>query len=295
MAERTETTPTVSLRALLEGTEGPIEGESDATFQHYCNEIAQSGFPGFRSYSGSALTEALAGYLERIFDTDLPELGVKLKKPATMRAWMRAYAAATGTLANWETIRDAANTGSIEAPSKPAVLPFRDALTRLRILDELPAWLPTHNELSRVSQAPKHYLADPALALALLGYDGSWLVDSGLESPADSNRPLLGRLFEALALLSIRVYAQTIFAQTFHFRQFDGRHEIDAMVQGRNGKLLAIEIKLGATVESKDLKHLKWLKEELGPQIVDTVLIYSGPAAFRYEGVAVVPLDLLGP
>jgi hypothetical protein len=294
MAERMDSPPTVSLGDLLEGVAGVIEGESDVTFEQYCYEISQSGFPGFRHLSGASHSEALLGYLERIFDTDLPELGVSLRRPATMRAWLRAYAAATGTLATWEIIREAANSGYTQAPSKPTVTPYRDALTRLRILDELPAWLPTRNDLSRVAQAPKHYVADPALALALLGYDGSWLIDSGSDEASDSQRPLVGRLFEALAILSIRVYAQTNFAQTFHFRQFEGRHEVDAIVQGHNGKLLAIEIKLGATVESRDIRHLKWLQEKLGSQVADCVLIYTGPVAFRFEGVAVVPLALLG-
>lgn len=292
--ERGVSRPTVSLGDLMEGRAEPLEGESDVTFEQYCYEISQSGFPGFRHLSGAAHREALLGYLERIIDTDLPELGVSLKRPATMRAWLQSYAAATGTLATWETIRDAANSGYSRAPSKPTVTPYRDALTRLRILDELPAWLPTHNQLSRVAQAPKHYVADPALALALLGYDGSWLMDSHSDAGPDSHRPLVGRLFEALAVLSIRVYAQTNSAQTFHFRQFEGRHEVDVIVQGQNDKLVAVEIKLGQTVESKDIRHLKWLQEKLGSRVADCVLVYSGPVAFRFEGVAVVPLDLLG-
>lgn len=294
LQERGTPPPTVSLGALLEGRAEAITGNSSMTFADYCDEMGRSGFPGLRHLSAFAREQALEGYIERIIDSDLPEMGLRVKRPATMRAWLTSYAAATATTASWETIRDAANTGSTNAPSKVTVMPYRDALTRLRILDELPAWLPGGNDFSRVGQSPKHFLADPALALRLLGHDATQLGELSRTHTSGSHGPLLGRLFEALAVLSIRTYAQTNFATTSHFRDGNGRHEIDVIVQGRNGSVVALEIKLGMTVNDSDFRHLRWLKGHLGDRLTDMVVVYSGSLAFRKDGIAVVPLALLG-
>jgi hypothetical protein len=82
---------------------------------------------------------------------------------------MAAYAAASSTTATFETVRDAASAGHERKPSKTATQAYRDALTRVWALDEVPAWVPSNNRLSELGQAPKHQLADPALAAQLLG------------------------------------------------------------------------------------------------------------------------------
>lgn len=293
-AERGIETPQISLAQLLTGSATDLNFETTIGLNDYCNQIAGSGFPGYRGLTGRALSAELDSYIQRIIDTDLPELGLRVRKPASMRAWLRAYAAATATTATWESIRDAANYGSNQTPAKTTVIPFRDALTRLAILDELPAWTPSKNQFKRVGLASKHYLADPALALRLLGYDASslQLAVGSKDSPADA--PLMGRMFEALVALSVRVYADANFASTFHFRDGLGRHEIDLIVQRDDGKFIAIEVKLGNKVDTKDFKHLNWINQELPGQVLDRVVIYTGKYAYRENGIAVIPLALLG-
>jgi hypothetical protein len=166
-AERGLEEPTISFEDLLNG-KADVQGETDFGPAQYGEEIARSGFFGIRGLEGGALDVALDGYIERIIDTDMKDLGFSVRRPATLRAWMASYAAATATNAKWETIRDAASQGSNEPPAKSTVIPYRDALTRLRILDELSAWLPTKNQFTRASAGSKHYLADAALALRLL-------------------------------------------------------------------------------------------------------------------------------
>lgn len=59
---------------------------------------------------------------------------------------------------------------------------------------------------------------------------------------------------------------------------------------------MAIEVKLRATIEDKDVRHLNWLRAQLGDRVVDRVVVNTGRAAYRRpDGVAVVPLALLGP
>ena len=86
-------------------------------------------------------------------------------------------------------------------------------------------------------------------------------------STVSRNGTLLGALFESLA---------TLCAPT--------------------AGVVAIEVKLARTVDDSDTKHLSWLEQRLGDGLLDRLIITTGPTAYRrQDGVAVVPLALLGP
>lgn len=74
-----------------------------------------------------------------------------------------------------------------------------------------------------------------------------------------------------------------------------GRQEVDFIVRGTAGRVVAVEAKLG-TVDDNDVRHLHWLSQQLGDGLLDAVVVTTGPYAYRRrDGVAVVPLALLGP
>jgi hypothetical protein len=59
---------------------------------------------------------------------------------------------------------------------------------------------------------------------------------------------------------------------------------------------LAVEVKLMPTPTDVDLRHLRWLRQKLGDDLVDAVVVTTGPHAYRrQDGIAVVPAALLGP
>jgi predicted AAA+ superfamily ATPase len=297
LAERSDQSPTVGLAQLLEGSRPQVAGRTTMRLEDYTNEILISGFPGLRRLSGRALRAQLDGYLARVVDRDFPELGHQVRNPGALRRWMTAYAAASSTTTQFEKIRDAATSGEGEKPSRPSTLPYRDVLERLWVVDPVPAWLPTRNQLSRLTGAPKHQLADPGLAARLLGATaGALLEGDELGPPIPRDGTLLGALFESLVTLSVRVYAQAAEATVGHLRAFGGEHEIDLIVQRPDGRVVGIEIKLARTVGERDVRHLHWLAGELGDDLLDMIIITTGEDAYRRsDGVAVVPAALLGP
>jgi predicted AAA+ superfamily ATPase len=288
---------TVSLADLITGARPDLSGDTPVTLPDYVNEILTGGFPALRGLPEVALRAQLTGYLDRVIDRDFPEQGLSLRHPDTLRAWMRAYAAATSTTASYEAIRDAATPGVNNKPAKTTTGPWRDVLTRLWLLDPVPAWLPSYNHFKRLGSAEKHHLADPALAASLLGVSAEQLLsgrDVGPAVPRDGT--LLGSLFESLVTLSVRVYAQRAGAQVRHLRTHRGEREIDLIVQARDGAVVAIEVKLSATVGDADVKHLKWLAAQIGKDLRDQVVVTTGAHAYRRpDGIAVVPAALLGP
>ena len=297
LAERGLAEQTVSLRTLLGGGRPDVRGATDVSLEDYTREILGSGLPGLRHLSGRPLRAQLDGYLRRIVDTDFEEMGREVRRPQLLQRWMAAYAAATATTASYETIRGAATPGEADKPAKTTTIPYRDVLERLWAVDPVPAWMPTRNAVARLTRSPKHHLVDPALAARLLGVGEDALLsgqDTGPPVPRDGT--LLGHLFESLVTLSVRVYAQASEASVGHLRTAGGQQEVDLIVERDDRKVVAVEVKLSGSVGDRDVKHLLWLRDRLGEDLLDAVIVTTGPQAYRRpDGVAVVPASLLGP
>lgn len=297
LAERGTAVPMVSLASLLAGA-GTVEGESTCTLEDYADEVVGSGFPGLRHLSPRATRDALDTYLRLVVERDFPEAGREVRRPGTLRAWMRAYAAATSTTASYTEILDAATAGEPDKPARTTTIAYRETLERIWLLEEVPAWVGAGSPLTALGRSPKHHLADPALAARLLGVSAENL----LERPNPDGAPiarrgsLFGALFESLVTLCVRVYAEAAGATVSHLRTHRGEHEVDIVIERDDGRVLAIEVKLGTTPSDRDVRHLHWLAERLGPDVVDSVVVTTGRAAYRRpDGIAVVPLALLGP
>jgi predicted AAA+ superfamily ATPase len=297
LVEREVASPTTSLGAMLEGERPEVTGESPVRLRDYTREIVASGFPAIRSLTGRALRAQLESYIARVVDKDFQELGYSVRDPDLLLRWMRAYAAASSSTATLETIRDAATSGESSKPSRDTVLAYRSVLERLWLLDAVPAWLPSRSQIARLARPDKHQLVDPALAASLLGITAEALLegdDAGIDIPR--NGTLLGHLFESLVTQSVRVYAQAREAEVRHLRTKNGRHEVDLIVVRPDQRVLAIEVKIARSISDDDVKHLHWLRGEIGDDLLDAVVITAGPHAYRREdGIAVVPAALLGP
>jgi predicted AAA+ superfamily ATPase len=297
LAERWPDSATVSLRELLGGERPAVTGASAFGLADYTEELFTSGFPGLRGLPVRLRRAQLDGYIQRIIDRDFPALGHQPRNPAALRRWMMAYAAATATATTWEKVRDAATAGESNKPARSTVIPYRDVLERLYVLDPLPGWRPTRNHIARLTEPPKHHLADPALATTLLGLTSGQLLageNPTISVPRDGT--FLGALFESLVTQSVRVYAQAAEASVSHLRTFAGEREVDLVVERGDGRIVALEVKLHPVATEKDVAHLKWLREQMGADLLDAVVITTGTSAYRRpDGIAVVPAALLGP
>ena len=292
-AERQLETPTISVASLFAG-EAAIAGQTSVDLAAYVHEIVASGFPGIRSLPDRARRQRLDGYIHRVVEHEVVEQGMMRRQPAQLRTWMAAYAAASGSTASGVTIAKAASSGG-ESPTRATTERYRDALTQLWLLDSVPAWFPG-NDFTRLSLAPKHFLADPALSARLLGLDEPRLLAGAkIQLLGPQDRTALGAFFEALVGLSLQTYAQAAEAVVSHVRTHRGDHEVDFLLHRNDGSDIAVEVKLAGAPDDGDVRHLLWLKALLGDTLTDMVIVNAGPYAYRRrDGVAVVPLALLG-
>ena len=295
LAERDVTEPTVSLGGLLGGRRPRLEGASRVGLADYADEIVRSGFPAMRTLPPRLLRVQLDSYLERIVEHDFIDLGRSVRDRRSLQRWLTAFAAASSTTASYDTIRDAATPGEPDKPARSTTISYRRVLEQLWIIEEVPAWLPTSNRLRRQAASPVHQLADPALAARLLGVGADALIDGGGAGPAvPRDGTLFGALFESLVTLSVRTYAQANEARVSHLRTRAGRQEVDLIVERADGRVVALEVKLSALIDDHDVRHLHWLAERIGPNLLDAAVITTGPEAYRRaDGIGVIPAALL--
>lgn len=289
--------PGVSLGSLLAGDRPGIDASTDLTVEDYAEEIVAGGFPAWRLARGRGHRVLVEGYIHRLAEHELPMAGHRVRNPAALRRWLTAYAASTSTVASYEAIRDAATSGEGDKPAKTTTLAYRDTLEAMWVLEPLPAWLPVGSYLSRLKRGPKHHLADTALAARLLNVTSEALVAGHPGTPSRAqpgSRTLLGALFESLVTHDVRVYAQAADARVSHMRTWTDQQEVDLIVEHGSG-VLAVEVKLGSEISRRDTRHLRWLRDRLGPGLIDAMVVNTGSRAYRDpDGIAIVPAGLLG-
>ena len=105
----------------------------------------------------------------------------------------------------------------------------------------------------------------------------------------------MGRLFESLVTQSVRVMAQAAEANVKHLRTKGGGREVDLIIERPDQRIVAVEVKLSDTINDGDVKNLLWLKEKIGDDFLDGLVITTGKRAYRRrDGIAVVPAGLVG-
>ena len=167
---------------------------------------------------------------------------------------------------------------------------YLDALERIFLVEDLPAWSARLRSRATLQQSPKRNFVDPSLAVAAMGATPTRLLDD-LET--------LGLLFESLVVRDLRVYAAACRAEVYHCRTSYG-DEVDAVVERRDGAWLAVEVKLSPTRVDEAARSL--LKAcatidagDRGDPVKKVVVTATGYGYEREDGVTVVPVTALGP
>ena len=303
LEERGLDVPVVRIGDCLKGlknTQSSFNGSEHAKTiingKDYISEIFRSGFPDIWLSDKKTRKRKLRAYMQVILERELPEAGYVVRKPDALMLWMKAYAAATATNAQYKKILDAATPGESDKPSKDTTLRYRSMLTNLWLIDSIPMWMPSQGSFARLKQTHKHFLADPALSAYLMGLDEEILLRGEEQTALDEDfGSIAGRLFESLVALSLQTYATVNDADLGYLRTRNGDREVDFVVHsGRD--IVAIEVKFDSEVHDDDVSHLNWLHESYGSRLREKILVYAGPYAYRRpeDGVLVVPAALLG-
>jgi predicted AAA+ superfamily ATPase len=278
----------VSLAHLLAG-EPARSADSGLTVADLAREIAIGGWPGFRGLKVDQALHAVRDYLEEIRRVDVSRLEDRRRDPGKVGALLRSLARNSGTYAAATTL--ARDTGAADGPLKDdTVRSYLDALERLMIVEDQPAWAPHLRSRYTLRSAAKRHFADPSLAVAALRATPGRLL-------GDMN--LFGFLFESLVVRDLRVYAQAADARVLQYRDSHGL-EVDAIIEVADGRWAAFEIKLGPGQLDKAAANLQRLARQIdtercGSAAALGVVVGTGYGYLREDGIMVIPIGALGP
>jgi len=289
LVEKQATTPTTSVADLLRGV-APTPANSPATLQDYLHHLAVGGWPALLGTDARAARTYLDGYLDIIVEHDIDEVSGGLRNPRLVRRFLHAYAQMTAQDSSLATImrraRDEIDDPG-DAPTRQTAHTYLDALRRMMIVDEVPAWDPSVRSSKRLITTAKRHLGDPSLAASLLHMSPARML---------SDLQTTGFLFESLVAHDLRIYAEAAGASCFHYRELDARLEVDYVLESRDGDWVGVEVKLGANEIDKASTSLRRLADRTTRRPQALLVVTATSLAYtRDDGVHVVPLGLLGP
>lgn len=288
LSEKRAVDPRVSVADLLGGV-APTPANSSLSFRDYLHHIAVGGWPLLVGSDQRAAEIYLEGYLDVIVERDIDEVSGAPRNPRLVKRFLHSYAQMISQPANLSTIMKRAReetSSDADLPGRHAADLYHRALQRMMIIDEVPPWEPAVRSSKRLTKIPKRHLADPSLAAALLRVSPSRMLND-LETT--------GFLFESLVAHDLRIYAEASGADCFHYREAEGRLEVDYVLETRDGDWIGIEVKMGENELDKAATSLHRLAERVSRKPKALVVITATSLAYtRDDGIHVIPLGLLG-
>ena len=273
------TLPSLVDRILNDGADALGGGAPGWDLHDYVGEALTSGWPeALRAPGERSRDRWLTGYIDHLVTREAPSLGIA-RDPIRMRKYLQVIAANTAGVPNHKLLYDAADIDRMTAVC------YDNLLETLMITHRVPSW--AGNRMDRAVRLPKRYLIDPGLLGPLLRIDRRRVFRDG---------DLLGRILDTLVAAQLRAECalSIIGADMFHLRDANGRHEIDLLIEARDGRVIAVEVKATAAPSPADARHLEWLHERLGSRLAAGLLVHTGPQAFRLtERVLAVPIGSL--
>lgn len=251
--------------------------------------ICRGGWPGDLNLPLNVAMMARVDYLEEICRTDISRVDGVNRDPIKVKRLIRSLARNIASPASLRTLASDVG-GDAQVMDSETVSGYLAALTRLLVVEEQPAWSPRLRSRSVLRKSPKRHFVDPSLAVAALGTTPDRLLN---------DLKYLGFLFESMVYRDMAIYARAIGAEVYHYRD-NTNLEIDMLVQDRRGDWCAFEVKLGAgKVEQAADTLLRFRNRldlaRLGEPAMLGVIVGSGYAYQRSDGICVIPVGVLGP
>lgn len=279
----------VSLKDLFDG-QIEIDGYSELDFERLAFLVCRGGWPQAVDMRDEIALDQAMDYLDAVIHSDINRADNVQKNPDKVRRLMRSYAKNQGTqVPNTELAKDVQGNdeGSI---NEETIASYLSALKKIFVVEEMPAWNPNLRSKTAIRSSDTRYYIDPSIAVAALGVGPNDLIN---------DLKTFGFLFETLCVRDLRVYAEALNGDVFHYKDKNGL-ECDAVIHLKNGKYGLVEIKLGGEkLIEEGAKSLKALTSKIDTEKMKTpsflmVLTGTGDYAYRrQDGVLVVPVGCL--
>jgi predicted AAA+ superfamily ATPase len=217
----------ISLKDLFESKIASVYDEP-LSLEIIVQRIVIGGFPSLINKTILQAREVNQAYVDLVAEVDMSRVSNVKRNPSKVRSLLRSYARNSATLVDISTLAaDIKEKENVDL-SRPTIYEYLDALERLMIIEDQPAWNTHIRSSSSIRKAAKRHLSDVALAVAILGVDEKLLL---------TDVKFTGFLFESMVVHDLRIYAQANKAHVYHYNDSSGL-EVDAIVQKTKWRLV---------------------------------------------------------
>ena len=287
--ESGDSTGEVSMEELFTKPES-ISGNTSVDLERITFLTCRGGWPLSVNMADNIALDQAFDYIDAVEKRDISMAdGINRDATRTHRI-LRSYARHQGAQASYGTIKSDLASNESDNFDEDTISSYISALKKIFVIEDSEAWNPNLRSKTAIRTSDTRYFTDPSIATAALGLGPEDLIN-------DLNT--FGLIFETLCVRDLRVYAEALNGNVYHYRDKTGL-ECDAVVHLRNGNYGLIEIKIGGdNLINEGVKTLKTLEERIDPERMKKpsflmVLTAVGPYAYRREdGVYVVPIGCL--
>lgn len=287
--ESMESTGEISLKELF-NQPAQLNGENKLNIDDLAFLICRGGWPEAVDMDKDVALDQAFDYYTAIVNTDISRVDNVKRNPERAKRLMKSYARNQGSQTAYTVIRDDIAANDSETLTEDTVYAYTNALRKIFVIEDMPAWNPNLRSKTAIRTSDTRYFIDPSIATASLGMGPEDLI-KGLNT--------MGLFFETMCVRDLRVYAESIDGEVYHYRDKSGL-ECDTVVHLRNGSFGLIEIKLGGDkLIEEGAENLKTFSNKIDTNKMKApsflmVLTGTGKYAYRREdGVYVVPIGCL--
>ena len=290
--ESLESNGGISLGALFDSADTDIFAECSLMLEDIAFMICRGGWPIALSLEKEYALETSFAYYKAVTEVDISQVDDVNREPGRVKRLMRSLSRHQGTQVTLKGLKSDMQANDTDSLDEDTVASYIEALKRIFVVEDMPAWNPNLRSKAAIRTSDTRYFVDPSIATASMGVGPNDLL---------SDLNTMGLLFETMAVRDLRVYADALGGEVYHYRDSNGL-ECDTVIHLRDGRYGLIEIKLGGAKLIEDgAKALHKLSSSIDTSRMKEpsfkmVLCAVGPMAYRREdGIYVVPVGCLRP
>ena len=259
--------------------------------QRIAELIVRGGWPETIDISIAGAMKIAKSYIEAVLDKDIIDIDGVKRDRQKMEMLLRSLARNESTISSNNVLMKDIDDNITEEDvtiSRNTVTDYLDVLDRLHLIENQNSFMYKIRSRMNVGKNPKRHFVDPSLGCAILNITPEKLIND-LET--------MGLYFEALCERDLKIYAESIGAKLYHYRENDTGIEVDAIIEIADGEYGAIEIKLGANKEEEAVASLKRFYElaEVKPKFMCVICGLYDAVVKRPDGIYVIPITALKP
>lgn len=287
--ESGESNGAISVGRIFSGDEKMI-GTNDLELSDIAWLTCRGGWPRAVCQSRRIALGRAFDYYDTVVNVDVKVPDGIERNPERTKLLLRSYARNQGSQASLSSICQDMKMNDNDTLNDRTIYSYIQALKSIYVIEDCKSWNPNLRSKTAIRTSDTRYFTDPSIAVAALGIGPKNLMN-------DLNT--FGLFFETLCMRDLRVYAQALDGEVYHYRDKDGL-ECDAVMHLRNGSYGLMEIKLGGeTLIEEGAKSLKKLASKIDTDRMKEpsfmmVLTAVGKYAFkRDDGIWIVPIGCL--